>query len=232
MYKRIVLKISGESLKNKKKIFNKNILNYLTQEIEKIFKLKTQICIVIGGGNIFRGRDYKKINIDQITADKIGMVSTIINSLILSKYLNSKKIKTIIMSTIYIPQICDLYNIENAINIIKNNKILIVASGLGTPLFTTDTASCLRSIEINADILIKATQVNGVYNKDPKKNTNNKFFKKISYQEIIDKKIQIMDINSLYLAKQYKLPIYIYNINKKNYLYNIINKKNKGTIIN
>ncbi len=233
MYKRILLKISGKSLKKKNSFININIINHLIKEIKKIIFMNIQLSIVIGGGNIFRGNKYKDIGTDRITADKIGMISTIINGLILANHFRKKKINTEIMSAINISGICNIYNTDKALEIIKKKKILIITAGTGNHLFSTDSAACLRAIEINADLLIKATDVNGIYTKDPKKYKSAKFIKKISYKKIIKNKIKIMDITSFFIAKKYKLPIYIVNIYKKNFLYNILNNKDMNyTIIN
>ncbi len=230
MYKRIVLKISGESL-GKKNIIDKNIIMFITKEIKKIFKNKIQISIIIGGGNILRGRNLNYLNIDSTIADQTGMLSTIINGLILHYFLNKKKIETKIMSTFNIHNICEPYNYIKIKEYLKKNKIVIITSGIGNPLFTTDTAACLKAIETKSDILIKATKVNGVYDSDPYINKKAKFIKKITYDKIIKKDIKIMDTISFYIAKKHKLPIYIYNIYKKNALYNIIMGKKEGTLI-
>ncbi len=230
MYKRIVLKISGESL-GKKNIIDKNIMIFITKEIIKIFKKKIQISIIIGGGNILRGKNLNYLNIDKTIADQSGMLSTIINGLILHNFLNKKNINTKIMSTLNIYNICEPYNYIKIQEYLKKNNIVIITSGIGNPLFTTDTAACLKAIETQSNILIKATKVNGVYDSDPYINKKAKFFHKISYNKIIKKNIKIMDTVSFYIAKKYKLPIHIYNIYKKNALYNIIMGKKEGTLI-
>ncbi len=230
MYKRIVLKISGESL-GKKNIIDKNIMKFLTQEIKKIIQNKIQVSIIIGGGNILRGKNLNYLNIDHTIADQTGMLSTIINGLILHNFLNKENISTKIMSTLNIINICEPYNYIKINEYLKKNKVVIITSGIGNPLFTTDTAACLKAIEIKSDILIKATKVNGVYDSDPHINKNAKFINNITYNQIIQKKIKVMDTISFYIAKKHKLPIYIYNIYKKNALYNIIMGKNEGTLI-
>ncbi len=226
MFKRILLKISGEALKTKEKIININIFKQLFKEIFNILKKDIELSIVIGGGNIFRGIQFKNLKIDRITGDKIGIISTIINSLALYSFLNKKKIKTYIMSSIKIDGICEIFNDKKAIKIIKKKKLIIFAGGIGNPLFTTDTASCIRAIETKSNLLIKMTNIDGVYLKNP-----NKILKKISYDEILNNNINIMDKSALYLAKENKLPIRIININKINNLYNIIINNNEGTLI-
>ncbi len=230
MYKRIVLKISGESLK-KKKIINKNILIHIVKEIKKILKKNIQISIILGGGNILRGKDLHYLNIDNIISDQAAMLSTTINGLILYDFFKKNKINTKIVSTLNINGICDFYNHIKINKYLEKNKVVIITSGTGNPLFTTDTASCLKAIETKSDILIKATKVNGVYDSDPNINKNAKFIHNITYKNIIKKNIKIMDTVSYYIAKKHKLPIYIYNIYKKNALYNIIMGKKEGTLI-
>ncbi len=230
MYKRILLKISGESLK-KNEFINKNIITFITKEIKKVYKKKIQIIIIIGGGNILRGKDLNYLNIDKIISDQAGMLSTIINGLILYNFFKKENINSKIMSTINIPNICENYNYIKIHEYLKKNKIIIITSGIGNALFTTDSAACLKAIETKSDILIKATKVNGVYDNDPNIYKNTKFFDKIKYKKIIKKKIQVMDTISFYIAQKYKLPIYIYNIYKKNALYNIIMGKKEGTLI-
>ncbi len=230
MYKRILLKISGESLK-KNKIIDKNTIIFLAKEIKKIFDKKIQITIIIGGGNILRGKDLNYLKIDKIISDQTGMLSTTINGLILYNFLKKENIDTKIMSTINILNICETYNYIKIKEYLQKNKIVIITSGIGNALFTTDSAACLKAIETESDILIKATKVNGVYDNDPYIYKNTKFYKKITYKKIIKKKIKIMDTISFYIAKKYKLPIHIYNIYKKDALYNIIMGKKEGTLI-
>ncbi len=229
-YKRVLLKISGEILKGKDFITDINIMDFISKEIKKIISLNIQLSIVIGGGNIFRGKYFSKIGINRVSADKVGMISTIINGLILNDYLNNKNIKTHLMSAIPISGICKMYNYEEAIKIINNNEIVIFTGGIGNPFFTTDSASCLRAIETKSDLLIKGTNVDGIYEQYKNKENKN-FFKYMSYKDVLKKKIKIMDLTAFCLAEEHKLPIIILNIQKPNILYNIIVGKSEGTLI-
>ncbi|QJC33710.1 UMP kinase [Enterobacteriaceae endosymbiont of Donacia provostii] len=231
-YNRIILKISGEFLqgKNISGIDNK-LLNYIIQEIQSILPLGIEIGIVIGGGNLFRGRYCNKNNnVKRVLGDQIGMISTIINGLLLYNSFKNKLINVYLMSSLPIKSICQEYNIFKAIDLIKNN-IIILTGGLGNPLFTTDTTACLRAIELEADAVLKATKVNGVYSKDPINYSNAKFFNLINYDYLIKNKIKIMDNTAFLLARDYNIPIHIFNIYKPGSLYKIITGQIIGTII-
>lgn len=231
-YKRILLKISGESLKNSRNInINLKKIKKIAKKIKEIIKINVQVAIVIGGGNLFRGLELKKIGINQIISDNIGMLSTIINGLILKDILNKLKVKTTMMSSIEINKICNYYNTEKTINLLEKGKVVILSAGTGNPLFTTDSAACLRGIEINADIILKGTKVNGVYSSDPFKNKEAIFYKKLSFKNVLNKKLKIMDSTAFILAKNNNIPINIFNINKKKALLKIIMGKNEGTFI-
>ncbi|QJC31667.1 UMP kinase [Enterobacteriaceae endosymbiont of Donacia tomentosa] len=232
IYNRIILKISGEFLQgnNASGIDNK-LLNYIIQEINTIFSLGVEIGIVIGGGNLFRGRYFNSNeNLKRILGDQIGMLSTIINGLVLHHSLNFLLVKTYLMSAFSIKGICNEYNIFKAINLIKKN-IIIFSGGIGNPLFTTDTAACLRGIELGANAILKATKVNGVYSKDPINHLNAKFYDILDYDQVISKKLKIMDNTAFVLARDHNIPIHIFNINKPGSLYRILTGENEGTII-
>ncbi|QJC35302.1 UMP kinase [Enterobacteriaceae endosymbiont of Donacia proxima] len=232
VYNRIILKISGEFLqgKNLSGIDNK-LLNYIIQEIKSILPLGIEIGIVIGGGNLFRGRYCdENNNIKRVLGDQIGMISTIINGLLLYHSIKNKLINVYLMSSLPIKGICKEYDTFKAIDLIKNN-IVILAGGIGNPLFTTDTTACLRAIELEADAILKATKVDGVYSKDPINYPDAEFFHKINYDYVIKKKIKIMDSTAFLLAHDYNIPIHIFNIKKTGSLYKILTGKNIGTII-
>ncbi|QJC34902.1 UMP kinase [Enterobacteriaceae endosymbiont of Donacia piscatrix] len=232
VYNRIILKISGEFLqgKNLSGIDNK-LLDYIIQEIKSILPLGIEIGIVIGGGNLFRGRYCNENNnIKRVLGDQIGMISTIINGLLLYHSIKKKLINVYLMSSLPIQGICKEYNTFKAIDLIKNH-IVILAGGIGNPLFTTDTTACLRAIELEADAILKATKVDGVYSKDPINYPNAKFFHTINYDYVIKKRIKIMDNTAFFLANDYNIPIHIFNIQKPGSLYKILTGKIIGTII-
>lgn len=232
IYKRILLKLSGEIFRNIKNYdINLNKLNLVIKEIKKLVQLKIQIGIVIGGGNIFKGSILKTHGINHIISDQIGMLSTIINGLIILDSLQRSSINSKLMSSIKINTICDIYHWKKAIDILEKNIIVIFSGGTGNPFFTTDSAACLRGIEINADIILKATKVDGVYSCDPSKNKNAIFYKKLTYEDVLKNKLKIMDSTAFALARDHNLPIRIFNINKIGILDKILMGKSEGTLI-
>ncbi|ARC54875.1 uridylate kinase [Candidatus Riesia sp. GBBU] len=232
IYKRIILKISGEIFQGSKKFGIKiSTLNRIAKDIKKLSRLKMQIGVVIGGGNLFRGLSLVKDGINRVVSDQIGMLSTIINGLAFQETLNRVHIKNELMSSLFVYGICEQYNCKKAINFLSRNIIVILSAGTGNPLFTTDSAACLRGIETESDAILKATKVDGVYSSDPLKNSNAKFYKKLTYSEAIKKNLKIMDSTAFTIAKDYNMPVHIFNVNKKDALFRIVLGKNEGTLI-
>jgi len=232
-YKRVLLKLSGESISSKPS--NSGISKYSLTEIATEIKLaiektKVQLSIVIGAGNILRG---KEINfIERTTADYMGMLATVINSLALQSALENNGLKTRVMSAIDMPKIAESYIRRRALRHLEKGRIIIFAAGIGNPYFTTDTTAALRAIEINADILIKATQVDGVYSDDPKKNLNAKKFKEITFMEAIKKQLKVMDTTAFTLCMENNLPVVVFNLYKKGNLLKVLEGNTKvGTVI-
>ncbi|QJC29084.1 UMP kinase [Enterobacteriaceae endosymbiont of Plateumaris rustica] len=234
IYKRVIIKISGEFLQDKNDLsltININQLNYIIQEIKKILPLGIQIGIIIGGGNLFRGKSIVlNNNLDRIIADQMGILATIINGLALYNSMKLYLKNIYLMSSIKINGICNEYNIIKARDLINHN-IIILSGGIGNPLFTTDTTASLRGIELAVDAILKATKVDGVYSKDPVVNYDAKFYNKLTYDYVLKKKIQVMDDTALILARDYNIPIHIFNINKSGSLYRVLTGKKEGTII-
>lgn len=232
MYKRIVLKISGESIGEKPLNIgiSQNSINELAKEIKTAFdKYKVQLGIVIGAGNILRG---KSVNfIERTTADYMGMLATVINALALQSVLESLGLHTRVMSAIEMPKIAEPYIRRRAIRHLEKGRIVIFAAGTGNPYFTTDTTAALRAIEIGADILLKATQVDGVYEEDPKKNPKAKKYKKLTFIEAINKGLKIMDTTAFSLCMDNKLPVKVFNLYKKGNLLKAIRGEDVGTTI-
>ncbi len=234
--KRVLLKLSGEFFGNKNGNGINNESIYETASIiKKLKKENIEIGIVIGAGNLFRGssaRQQEKNSkiFTQINADKAGMFGTLINSILLYDMLLQLKVKTKLLSTVFIDSI-EFFNPNNAIKYLQQGYALIFGGGTSNPFFTTDTAAVLKAVEIDADILLKATKVDGVYDKDPKKYSNAKLFKSLTYKEAIEKKLKIMDLTAFSMAMENNLQINVFNFYKKNNLYNIIKGKKIGTII-
>ena len=221
-YKRILLKLSGESLMGKKSFgLDNNTIKRIALEIKKVFNLNIQICMVVGGGNIFRGISSTEES-ERTTFDYMGMLATLINSLSLQSALEKISIQTRVQSAINISQIAEPYIRRKAIRHLEKKRLVIFAAGTGNPFFTTDTASSLRASEMNCDIIIKATKVNGIYNKDPIKNKKAKLIKKISYNDFIQNELKVMDATAITLAKESKIPIIVTSLSKKNSLVNAL----------
>ena len=226
MKKRILLKISGEALMGKSNYgIDVSTINKISNEIKKVYKKNYQLCLIIGGGNIFRGIKGASEGIDRSTSDYMGMLATIMNGLSLQSSLEKIGVPTRVQSAISMSQIAEPYIRRRAIRHLEKKRIVIFAAGTGNPFFSTDTAATLRASELDCNFIIKATKVNGIYDMDPVKNTRAKLIKKITYSEVINKNLKVMDLTAISLAKDTKIPIYITNIFTKNSLINVLNHK-------
>jgi uridylate kinase len=229
-YKRILLKMSGE-------VFGKedgegvSISSYIkmAKEIATIKKSGKELAIVIGAGNIFRGRMVGEENFDRVAADFMGMIGTIINGIGLKESLKSADIDAEVFSAISVGEVVNSYSKEKAIKAISDGKVVILAGGTGNPFFTTDSAAALRACELNCDLVLKATNVDGVYDKDPRKNKDAKMYKEISYREVIEKQLNVMDITAFTLCFENKKPIIVFNIKD---LSKLLKGDKIGTLIN
>ena len=231
-YKRILLKLSGEALLGERNHgIDKKVVTFLANEIKKVYKKKIQISLVIGGGNIFRGTDAVSVGIERTTADYMGMLGTVINALAIQNSLEKVSVPTRVLSSIPVPAVCEPYIRRKAINHLNKNIITIFAAGTGNPYFTTDTAAALRASEISADLILKATKVDGVYSDDPKKNKSAKRYKTIKYSDILAKNLKIMDGSAIALARDNNIPIIVFPISKNNAFLNAILNKGSYTLI-
>jgi len=229
-YNRILLKLSGEALlgKNSYGIDNDRLVVY-AEEIKQIHKQGVEIAIVIGGGNIFRGLTGSKDGIDRVQADYMGMLATVINGLALQNALESMDIPTRLQSAIKMESIAEPFIKRKATRHLEKGRVVIFASGTGNPYFTTDSAAVLRAIEINADVILKGTRVDGIYNKDPEKNKEAVKFDNISFEETIKKGLKIMDTTAFTLSKENELPIIVFDMNTKGNLIRVIMGEKIGT---
>jgi len=216
---------------NKSYGIDSGIVEHITCEIEKAHKLGIEIGIVIGGGNIYRGLSASQQGVNRVTGDQMGMLATVINSLALQNSLEKKGIYTRVQSAIKMDEIAEPLIIRRAVRHLEKKRIVIFAAGTGEPYFTTDTAAVLRAIEIRADVIMKGTRVAGVYDSDPEKNKKAKFFKKLSYSEVLKKNLRVMDLTAITLCKENDLPLMIFNMNIKDNLKKILDGKEVGTII-
>ena len=232
-FKHILLKLSGEALMGKKD-FGIDIptIDYVTHQINQIYKKNIKISIVVGGGNIFRGSSGHSKGMDRVTADYTGMMATVINSLLLQSSLEKLLVPTRILSAIKMDTVCEPYIKRRAIRHIEKNRVVIFAAGTGNPFFTTDTAAALRASEMKCDVIFKATKVDGIYDSDPIKNKKAKKFKFISYDDVIKKNLKIMDTSSISLARENKIAIIVFSLFEKDSLLNAINGNGNFTLIN
>jgi len=232
VYKTILIKLSGEVLMGEDKFgFNSKAVSNIVDEIISIHNLNIRLAIVIGGGNIFRGVNLANQGLDRATGDYMGMLATVMNAIALKDILNTKNISTRVLSAINISQVAEPYIRGKAISHLDKNRIVIFAAGTGNPFFTTDTAGALRAIEINSDIMIKATKVDGIYDKDPIIHSLAKRYTKISFDEAINKKLGVMDATAMTLCRDHKLNVGVVSILKKGDLLSFINGNDVGSIV-
>tara|TARA_B110000438_G_C15530198_1_gene528088 strand:+ start:18 stop:734 length:717 start_codon:yes stop_codon:yes gene_type:complete len=230
--KRILLKLSGEVLAGSNTYgIDPNFTHQIAKIIKKIHSKNIELGIVIGGGNIFRGISVAAKGMDRVAADYLGMMATIMNSVALQSELEKLNCFTRVMSALSITQLAEPYIRRRAERHLEKKRIVIFGGGTGNPYFTTDTAAALRGIEINADIIIKATKVDGIYSEDPTENKHAKMFKSLTFKEVIDKELKVMDMTAFTLCKENNLPIAVLNIKKKNTLLDFIDNKEVGTIV-
>ena len=233
-YKRILLKLSGEALLGDHQYgIDPKIANMIARQVKKVAELGMQIGVVIGGGNIFRG--YKastEDGMDRATADYMGMLATVMNALALEDAFKKEGVDTRVQSAIEMPRVAESYTRKRAIRHLEKGRVVIFAAGTGNPYFSTDTAAALRALEIGADILMKATKVGGVYDKDPKLDKNAKLYPELSYKEIMEKDLKVMDMAAIGLAMEHKLPILVFNLFQEDNILKASQGEQLGSIIN
>lgn len=233
IYRRVILKISGEALQRSKGLeVDSVMLDRMALEVQELVQLGVQIAIVVGGGNLYRGTGLIKFGMNRIIGDHIGMLATMINCLFVYNALNRICVHSKLMSAIALDGICEHYNWIQAIDELSYNKVVIFGAGIGNPCFTTDSAACLRGIEIRADAVLKATKVDGVFSNDPVHYPNDSvLYEQLSYKEVLERELKVMDFTAFILARDYNLPIHIFNINRKGALKKIIMGYKEGTLI-
>ncbi len=233
VYNRVLLKLSGESLAEKDGGFGINVdsINNLAKEVLAGQGLGVQIAIVIGGGNIFRGATASSLGMERVTGDYMGMLSTIINALALQHALESVGVNTRVQTAIEIPQVAEPYIRRRAIRHLEKGRVVIFASGTGNPYFTTDTAASLRAMEIGADVIFKATKVDGIYSADPMKDDSATKFDHLTYLEVLEKGLKVMDSTSVSLCMDNKLPMVVFNIGDENSIKRVLLGEKLGTVV-
>jgi len=231
-YKRILLKLSGESLMgNAGYGIDSERLTEYAEQIKELQEAGAQVSIVIGGGNIFRGLSGVANGFDRVKGDQMGMLATVINSLALQSALNNVALQSVVYTAVRMEPVGELYNRDKVIENLKEGKVVILSGGTGNPFFTTDTASALRAVEIGAEIILKGTRVDGVYTADPEKDPNATKFNQITFNEVITRELNVMDMTAFTMCKENNLPIYVFDMNTRGNLLKVVTGEEIGTLV-
>lgn len=231
-YKRVLLKISGESLMGNKDFgHDKNMIDKICQDIKQVQEQDVEICLVVGGGNIYRGVSAAAVGMERASADYMGMLATVMNALALQNALEEIGVETRVLSAIPMATVCEPYIRRKAVRHMEKGRIVIFAAGTGNPFFTTDTAAALRAVEMGCNAMLKATQVNGVYSADPKKDANAKKYDTLTYKDVLNNDLNVMDASAISLARENKIPILVFSIHKQGAFNDTMNGHGEFTII-
>lgn len=232
LYKRILLKLSGEALQGDSSFgINPKVLDRFATEIAKVVGLGVEVGIVVGGGNLFRGAELSSAGLGRITGDHMGMLATIMNALALRDALCRADVPTRMMSAIAMAGVVDEFNRRKAINHLEHGRVMIFSAGTGNPLVTTDTAASLRAIEIEADVLLKASNVDGIYSCDPHKHADAKRYTELSYNDVLDKELAVMDLAAFCQSRDHNLPVRVFNITTPGILEKVVTDPTIGTVV-
>src|SRR5690554_4590128 len=231
-YKRILLKLSGEALMGTEDFgIDPKVLDRMALEVGQLVGIGVQVGLVIGGGNLFRGAALSAAGMDRVTGDHMGMLAMVMNALAMRDALERSNIQTRVMSAIVMEGVTEHYDRRKAMRYLTGGDVVIFSAGTGNPFFTTDTAACLRGIEIDADLVLKATKVDGVYDRDPMKDPNAKRFERLNYDQVLDLKLGVMDLTAICLIRDHKMPLRVFNMNKPGALLNAVVGSAEGTLI-
>ncbi|NOY62235.1 MAG: UMP kinase [Gammaproteobacteria bacterium] len=231
-YNRVLLKLSGEALMGGGDYgIEPAVISRIAAEIKALHDVGVEVGIVVGGGNIFRGAGLAAAGIDRVSGDYMGMLATVMNALALQDALEKQELHARVMSAIKINQICEDYIRRRAVRHLEKGRIVIFGSGTGNPFFTTDSAASLRGVEINADVVLKATKVDGVYSSDPMKNSDAEFYSRLTYDDVLTRKLAVMDATAIVLCRDYDMPLRVYNMNKPGALMRVIMGEEEGTLV-
>ena len=229
---RRLLKLSGEALAGDEEFgIDPKVLDALALEISQIRGIGVQVGIVVGGGNIFRGAALQEAGLDRVAGDHMGMLATVMNGLAMRDALERAAIPTRIMSAIPMGGIVEHYDRRSAIRLLNNSDVVIFVAGTGNPFFSTDSAACLRGIEVNAQVVLKATKVDGVYSADPMKDSSAVKYETLTYDEVLDKKLGVMDLNAIFLCQDHDMPLRVFDMNKKGILLELMLGEEEGTLV-
>ena len=232
VYKRILLKLSGEALTGDESFgIDPKVLDQMALEIGQLVGIGVQVGLVVGGGNLFRGAALQSAGLDRVTGDHMGMLATVMNALALRDALERSNIATQIMSAIPMSGVVDRYDRRSAIRCLEQGDVVIFSAGTGNPFFTTDSAAALRAIETDAELMIKATKVDGVYDADPMENASAVKFDTLTYDEVLDRKLAVMDLTAICLCRDHNMPVRVFEMEKTGALVNIVVGVNEGTLI-
>ncbi len=232
LYRRVLLKLSGEGLMGQKTFgIDETVIASLAEQVKKVREIGVEVCMVVGGGNIFRGAKEASKGLDRSVADQVGMLATVMNALYLQNALEKQGVEARVLSGLSIPEVCEDYIYRRAMGHLQKNRVLIFAAGTGSPYFTTDTGAALRAAEMKCDALLKATQVDGVYNADPKQNVNAVKYDEISYDDVIAQGLKVMDLTAVSLAKDNHIPVVVFAQSGENALLNAVTGQGQFTII-
>ncbi|MEW6996529.1 UMP kinase [Colwelliaceae bacterium BS250] len=231
-YRRILLKLSGEALMGEEGFgIDPKVLDRMAQEIKELIEMGVQVGLVIGGGNLFRGAGLAEAGMNRVVGDQMGMLATVMNGLAMRDALHRAFVNARLMSAIDLTGVCDSYNWAEAISLLKSGRVVIFSAGTGNPFFTTDSAACLRGIEIEADAVFKGTKVDGIYSADPVTNPDAELYSNLSYDTVVEKELKVMDLAAFTLARDHSMPIRVFNMNKEGALKSIILGSSEGTTI-
>lgn len=231
-YRRILLKLSGEALTGNENFgIDPRILDQMALEVGQLVGIGVQVGLVVGGGNLFRGAALQTAGLDRVTGDHMGMLATVMNALALRDALERSNIATQVMSSIPMSGVVDHYDRRKAIRALSNGDVVIFAAGTGNPFFTTDSSACLRGIEVEADLVLKATKVDGVYSADPMKFTDAVKYDRLTYDEVLDKKLEVMDLTAICLCRDHSMPVRVFEMERQGALLNIVRGGQVGTLI-
>lgn len=232
-FSRILLKLSGEALMGEDEFgINPKVMSQLAQEIRDVVQAGVQVAVVVGGGNLFRGAGLAGGGMDRVTGDHMGMLATVMNGLALQDALERIGLFVRVMSAIRINQVCEEYIRRRAVRHLEKGRVVVFAAGTGNPFFTTDTAASLRAIEVGADLLLKATKVDGIYDEDPVKNRQARRYEQLSYQAVLDQRLAVMDTTAIVLCRDNKMLLRVYDMGSAGALMRIVRGENVGTLVN
>ena len=231
-YKRILLKLSGEALTGTQSFgIDPKVLDAMALEIGQLVGIGVQVGLVIGGGNLFRGAELQQAGLDRVTGDHMGMLATVMNALAMRDALERSNISTQVMSSIPMSGVVDHYDRRKAIRALSSGDVVIFSAGTGNPFFTTDSAACLRGIEIDAEIVLKATKVDGVYTADPMKVSDAVKYEQLSYDTVLEKKLEVMDLTAICLCRDHNMPLRVFEMSKAGALLSIVRGGSDGTLV-